>query len=180
MSDSFEFSDMEQRLLDSGFELILPPGSEMLQAVGLVAVQWGYLEYEIDQQIKWLHSFPSNEADLLNFRAPFKQRGRQWRKMARRVFNAEFIGQVEDISVQANAIKPRRDAIVHGVFAGGSDSMSLSTYRSAEFVNYEDTNAETIMEVARRISVVGADMLRHSTKVLSAYAERPQPPMPHG
>src|SRR3954470_1161822 len=118
------------------FDLTLPPDDAMLRAIGLVAVQWGYLEYEIDREIQALLKFPQNAAEEMNFQLPFSKRVRKWRKFARNVYAADLYKEVESISSRAKVIKRQRDAAVHGVYGSGRDGMIRTSYRYAELIDY--------------------------------------------
>ena len=158
------------------FPLTLPPDDAMLRAIAHVAVQWGYLEYEIDQEIKALLKFPQNAGEEMNFGLPFAKRTKKWRKLASKAYSADLYSEVESISSRAKVIKRHRDAVVHGVYAGGEEGVSRTSYRYAELIDYVDTSVEDIDKVAQQISAIGADMLRHFIRVSRETAEEPPEP----
>lgn len=143
-------------------DLILPPSNAHLRAIGLVAVQWGYLESSIDEDISALLKHPAAAGFEVNFMRPFANRTRNWRRLAQLVFGSgPALEKVIDISSRAKIIKTKRDEIVHGQYAGQGDPLGLLVYRSANLVKIRDISLNDLKAVAAEISKINGDLFRH-------------------
>lgn len=93
------------------FQLML--SDDQIRAIGHVALQWAFLESEIDRELVWLNE----QTDMrVSLRAPFEQRAERWREMAALAYedHPKLIDAVDSVSKRATAIKGERDKFVHG------------------------------------------------------------------
>ena len=83
---------------------------EQFRAIGHVALQWAYLEGEIDREIFWLNK---RSDEHVNLAAKFEDRTAGWQRLAALVYagHPELIDGVASISERAVAIKPERDKL---------------------------------------------------------------------
>lgn len=145
-----------------------------LRAIGCVASQWGYLESEIDWEIARLLTRPACASLPVNLMSQFNKRVNGWINLARLAYKEKrAIKAVEEISRRALAVKPDRDAVVHGVWMaslkpdGKPSHIFAAVYRAAMIKKTKRArmDARDIMQIAATIADINRDLGRFQDHV---------------
>lgn len=139
---------------------------QQFRAIGHMAVQWAFLESEIDRELVWLNERSEHKDHPAKLGAKFERRAERWREMAALTYkeHPERIKAVEGMSRKAVEIKVERDALIHGNF--GSSGLFLRM-RYGVCINISDTagTAPHIEDLACRISDITAALFKHQDAV---------------
>jgi hypothetical protein len=144
----------------------LEVSDDQCRAIGHVALQWAFLESEIDREIHWLNETNDEPVKL---RSKFEDRARGWRRMATLTYedHPKFIEAVAGIATKAVAIKPDRDKLIH---CNLSSTGVIFRIRRARIIEVSDTGtAQHIDELAYRISEISAELFRHQARVVRVF-----------
>jgi hypothetical protein len=139
---------------------------EQYRAIGHVALQWAFLEGEIDREIVWLNKRVDVPVKLA---ANFQVRAEGWRNLAALIYagHPELIDGVASISERAVAIKPERDKLVHCNLI--SDGMVIRIRRGKVLDISDEGTAPHIDDLACRISNITAEIFRHQGRLARVF-----------
>jgi hypothetical protein len=138
-------------------------------AIGHMALQWAYLESEIDREIDWL-----NKRSIVgqNLGAKFEDRSAGRRRLAADIYadHPELVEGVVSISEKAVAIKPERDNLVHHNLV--ADGMQIRIRKAQVLEISEEGTAPHIEDLACRISKITDELFRHQDRSARVFDTR--------
>jgi hypothetical protein len=143
---------------------------EQFRAIGHMAVQWAFLEAEIDRELVWLNKQSEHKDHPVKLGAKFEDRTERWREMATLTYQGhpKCMEAVESISTKAVEIKVERDKIIHGNFGSSGIFFRIRHGRCIEVSDTVGT-APHIEDLACRISDVTAALFKHQAELGKAF-----------
>jgi len=156
--------------------LSLPLTKAHCTAIGLVMMQWAYIEREINSEIAWLLSRSENRGRKVSFQKAFSKRVADWLTLAKRVYKRPAeIAAIDSIAGKAIALKADRDDLAHGTFVLQGRKHIFLKFRDGKLIAIPDKfgTAADIEQLAHNVASVGHALLNYQTVLDRRYRKRP-------
>ncbi|THV22904.1 hypothetical protein [Peteryoungia ipomoeae] len=150
-----------------GSEFIPVPGEKMLEAIGLVAVKWSALEFQIDNLLYWASSPDDQDTTHVLNHFGTQQRWERLKNILRQEHSkhpgtAGLVALVD----KALGIKGERDQIIHGLYSEPASKATkaevvIITLKSHKVKTEWPVNRPRVLQAAKKIDALLAQILNH-------------------
>ena len=143
------------------------PGDKMLEAIGIVAVKWSALEFQIDNLLYWAAAPSDPEIQRVLNAHGVQQRWECLKNILRKEY-ANHVGTARLISLidKALSIKGERDQIIHGVYSTPDSPQAkaeavILTLKSHKVRTEWPVTRMRVLSTAYKIDLIVGEIIAH-------------------